>query len=137
MATTGLYDKYAEKAGKADVDLVNHRIVAALLDLTPGYVVDLAADEFLSELPALTVVASLVMTGKSVATKGAFSADASTFPNVATGTSVGALLIYRDTGFENSSPLIHYDDAAAGLPIVGDGDNVAIQWPSPIFKLKA
>jgi len=137
MATTAVYDKYAEKAGKADVDLVNHRIVAALLDLSKGYAVDIAADEYLADLPAGTVLASLVLTGKTVGAKGAFSADASTFPSVAAGESVGAILIYRDTGFVNDSALIYYSDDSVGLPITGDGDDVVIQWPSPIFKLKA
>lgn len=137
MATTGIYDLYAEKVVKADLDWINHRIIAVLLDLTPGYSVNLASDEFLSELPANTVVASLVLTGKSAGAKGACLADPSTFPNVAAATKVGAALIYRDTGFENSSPLIYYTDDSTGLPIVGNGDNVAIQWPSPIFQLKA
>lgn len=134
MATTGLYQRSVGDYGKGDIDLVNDRIVAALLDVT-NYTVNLTTDEFLSDLPANTVVASVVLTGKSVTGRLDFDADDTTFPDVATATKVQAALLYRDTGFENSSQLIYYDDDATGLPITGDGDDVVITWPDPIFKM--
>ncbi len=136
MATTGLYDNGLKALGGADIDLINHRLVAVLVDLSKGYVVDLANDEFLSNLPANSLVASIPLSGRSVGSKCAFRAGDSTFPNVAVGLSVGAGLIYRDTGFVNSSSLIYYTDDATGLPITGDGDDVVFRWPDPIFKLK-
>lgn len=137
MATTGLYDKSLKAIGGADIDLINHRLVAVLIDLSQGYAVDLAADEFLTDLPADSVVASVPLTGKSVGDKCAFDADDTTFPDITSGLVVGAAFIYRDTGFDNSSPLIYYTDNAAGLPVTGDGDDVVFRWPTPIFKLKA
>lgn len=134
MATTGVYDKALQAFGGADIDLVNHRLVAVLIDLSAGYSVDRANDQFLSDLPANSVVASVPVTGKSVGPKLAFDADDVTFPNVASGVSGGAVLIYRDTGFANSSPLIYYTDNATGLPVTGNGDDVVIRWPDPIFK---
>jgi hypothetical protein len=134
MSTRGVYDHALGAFGGADIDLVNHRIVAAALDLSAGYSVDLAADEYLTDIPAGSVVSSVPLTGKSVGDGLAFDADDVTFASVAAGVTVGAIVLYRDTGFANSSPLIYYTDAAAGLPAVGDGDDVVVLWPTPIFS---
>lgn len=134
MSVQGVYASALESFGRADIDLVNHRVVAAALDLSAGYGVDLAGDEYLTDIPAGSVVASVPLTGKSVGAGLAFDADDVTFATVAAGVTVGAVVLYRDTGFANSSPLIYYTDAAAGLPVIGDGDDVVVLWPMPIFS---
>lgn len=132
MSATGLYLKYEQASRKADVDLLNHRISAALVDLTKGYLVDLEDDEFLDDLPADSIISLSVLTGKSVGTDGSFEADDSVFVAEAN-CIIGAILLVHDTGLEASSRLLYYDDQAAGLPLVTSGSDVVVKWPTPIF----
>lgn len=134
MATTALYARSRSKSWAGDIDLINDRIVAALLDIT-SYTVDIADDEFLSDLPSGVVVATQVLTGKTLGVAGDFYADDSVFPAVATGTAIGAILLYKDTGFAADSRLLYYDDQATNLPAVGDDSDVTVSWPDPIFQI--
>ena len=134
MATTALYARSRSKSWGGDIDLLNDRIIAALLDIT-SYTVNIATDEFLSDLPSGAVVASVVLTGKSLGTAGDFYADDAVFPAVPDGTKIGAILLYKDTGFAADRRLIYYDDQATNLPATGDGTDVTVSWPDPIFQI--
>ena len=55
-----------------------------------------------------------------------------------TGDPSEALLIYKDTGTEATSPLIAYIDTATGLPVTPNGGNITVTWDNgtnKIFKL--
>lgn len=133
MATTALYNRSRSRSWGGDIDLLNDRIIAALVDLTT-YTVNIANDEFLSDLPSGAVVATQLLTGKSLGIVEDFRADDAVFPAVADGTAIGAIIIYQDTGADVSSRLIYYDDQATGLPATGDGTDVTVTWPDPIFQ---
>jgi hypothetical protein len=132
----GLYDKGRDKFSLADIDWVNDTVRAVLVD-TSVYTVDLVNDEYLSDVPQSARIATVTLTGKSTAA-GVVDANDTTFPNVTTGAAVGAVVIFKDIGIDNGSPLVHYNSEAAGLPITGDGDDVVIRWDDgtdKIFKL--
>lgn len=102
-----------------------------------GYLRDLAAHEFLSDIPASArVKTSGALTGKT-STDGVADADDVTIPSV-TGSTVTQLVLYKDTGTEGTSRLIGNIDTAMGLPFVPNGTNVVVQWANgtnKIFKL--
>lgn len=131
-----LYDKARQKflAGELDWDADTIKVV--LVD-TATYTVDLASDEFLSAIPADERVAtSSALTNKST-TAGVADADDITFSEVM-GDPCEALVIFKDTGDPDTSPLIAYIDVATGLPVTPNGGDINVTWdsgPNKIFKL--
>lgn len=103
----------------------------------------LAAQVFVADFTSVIVVRSGAFTTKED-TNGAASADNVTFASVTTGmlpsgaTSVGAIVIYKDTGTDSTSPCIAWIDSATGLPIVPNGGDIIVTWDTganKIFKL--
>ena len=64
---------------------------------------------------------------------GAADAADCTFTSV-TGSSIEAIVIYKDTGTEATSPLIAYIDTATGLPITPNGGDIIVTWDSFAFE---
>jgi hypothetical protein len=115
------------------------------IDLT-AYTPDFAADEFLSDIPAAARVgnaggntdadAPALVTGDLPA--GVCDANDVTFTAVPAGNELGALVIYKSTGVEGTSPLVAYVDTATGLPVTPNGGDITVQWDNganKIFKL--
>jgi hypothetical protein len=70
-------------------------------------------------------------------TDGVADADDVTFPGL-TGAQLEAVVIYKDTGAEGTSPLIAYFDSGVGLPLTPNSGNVPLIWDngsSKIFRL--
>lgn len=115
------------------VDLIDDTIKIALID-TGTYTYS-AAHEFW-----ISASSSLVGSAQTLVTKtvsgGVFDAADVTFPTVS-GASIEALIIYKDTGAPNTSPLILYIDVvASGLPLTPSGGNITATFnASGIFAL--
>lgn len=129
-----LYDTGRNAFLTGDVDWLVDTIEVQLVD-TADYVVDLAAHDFLADVPAAARVGTAVaLTGKTAVAGVADAADV-TIPGV-TGDQSEALVIYKDTGVEGTSQLIAYIDTATGLPVTPNGADITITWnASGIFKL--
>ena len=131
-----LYDKGRQKFLEGAVAWLTDDIRCALVDLA-DYTPDLAADEFLSDIPGAAIVAtSGALTGKTSA-DGVADADDVTFPTVS-GDQSEALVLYKWTGNAATSPLIARIDTATGLPVTPSGGNINVVWdngPNKIFKL--
>ena len=137
-----LYPKYKEKllnpgtlgssSGTA-VDLVDDTIKIALVDT--GVYTYSTTHEFYSSASSAVIGTSQTLTSKTV-TDGTFDAADVTFTSV-TGSSVEALIVYKDTGTASTSPLICYVDvAASGLPVTPNGGNITVTFnASGIFSL--
>ncbi len=131
-----LYDYGREGflAGDIDWDLDNIKVM--LVDAA-DYVVNLATNQFLSDVPALARTAiSANLTAKTTAGGVADAADV-TLTSV-TGDPSEALVFYQDTGVETTSRLIAYIDTATGLPVTPNGGNIDLVWDNganKIFKL--
>lgn len=68
---------------------------------------------------------------------GVFSADPVTFSAVS-GTSVGAIVIYIDTGNPATSPLVAYlDTGITGLPVTPNGGDIVVTWDTGANKIFA
>lgn len=143
---SALYDKARNRFLTGDLDWLNDTVRAFLVDLA-DYSPDLAADEFLSDVPAAARVGGaaggtgrtdgVALTGKT-AVVGVADADNLTFSAV-TGDVCEAVLLYVDDGVaESSSPLLAFIDTATGLPVTPTGDDVVMSWDDgadKIFKL--
>ncbi len=131
-----LYDKGRQKFLEGAIDWLTDDIRAVLVD-SADYTADLAAHEFLSDVPVgARVATSGNFTGKT-STAGVADAADVTFTAV-TGDPSEVLLIYKWTGSDATSPLIARIDTATGLPVTPNGGNINVVWdngPNKIFKL--
>jgi hypothetical protein len=131
-----LYDKGRQGFLEGAIDWDTDVVKAVLIDAA-DYTVNLAAHQFLSDIPAAARVAgSAALTGKTVA-NGVADADDLTFPAVS-GDPAEALVLYQDTGAEGNSRLIAYIDTATGLPVTPNGGDINVAWDNganKIFKL--
>jgi len=134
--TNAIYTKAKEQMLQAGIDLINTPVKAILVD-TLNYSVNLATHVNLTDVGEVARTAiSPVLTNK-VVTDGIFDADNVTFPEV-TGNQSEAIILYLETGLEETSLLIAYIDTATGLPITPNGGDIVIQWDdgaNKIFKL--
>lgn len=130
--TNSLYDFGRESFAKADIDWPDDTIKAVLVD-TDDYTVDLAADQYLDDVPAGARVATATLQNPTC-TDGILDADDLTFASVS-GDQSEALVIYKDTGVEGTSILIAYVDTATGLPITPDGNNIIVAWDAGSDKI--
>lgn len=132
---SALYGKGREKFLNGDIDWAVDDIKVSLID-TGTYTVDIDVDEFHSDLSG--IVATSANLASKTSTLGVADAADVTFTAVS-GSSVEAIVIWKDTGVSGTSPLIAYiDSASAGLPVTPNGGNITITWDSganKIFKL--
>jgi hypothetical protein len=135
MANT-LYDKGRERFLTANLNWSSDTIKAILVD-TGAYTANFTTHEFLSDVSAGARIAGPVTLGSKTTTGGAADAADITFSAVS-GTSIEAIILYKDTGAEGTSPLIAYIDTATGLPITPNGGDIIVTWDNgtnKIFKL--
>ena len=131
-----IYDLGREKFLNGDIDWTNDDIKLVLID-TADYTVDLANDEFHSDITGAGIVATSGNLSGKTSVIGVADADDVTLTSV-TGDECEALVIYKDTGVSSTSPLIAYVDTATGLPITPSGSDITIVWDAgsnKIFKL--
>lgn len=126
------YPLGAEKLLGADIDFSANTIKVALLP--SSYVYD-PAHEFLDDIAAIVGTAQ-TLTGKSVA-GGVFDAADPSFGAIAAGSTIGSLLVYKDTGTAGTSPLLLHltADYAVGLPLATNGFGVSHQWSNGAAKI--
>lgn len=137
MANT-LYDKGRQRFLEAQLNWLTDNYKVLLVD-TGAYTPNFSTHEFLSDIPTSARVGTtsgVALTSKTT-TGGAADAADITFSSV-TGASIEALVIYKDTGTEGTSPLVAYIDTATGLPITPNGGDIIVTWDNganKIFKL--
>jgi len=125
-----LYPNGKENLLNGVIDLVEDTIKVAMID-TGTYTYS-ATHEFYDDLSGV-VDTPVALTTKST-TDGVFDADDATFSE-ATGDTVEALVIYKDTGTPSTSPLIAYIDSGTNLPVTPNGGDITIQWSSESSKI--
>ena len=131
-----LFDKARQRFLEGQFNWNTDTIKAVLVD-TGTYTVNLSAHEFLSDIgTGARITTSGAFTGKATV-GGAADANDVTFTSV-TGASIEAIVLYKDTGTDATSPLIAFIDTATGLPITPNGGDIIVTWDNganKIFKL--
>ena len=135
-----LYDKARNGFLKGDISWKDggDTFRAYLVDLEGGigYTPDLAADEFLSDIPAAALVAFIAL-APADPVAGVADAPDVTFLAV-TGAVCEAIVIVKWVTEAADSPLIAYIDTATGLPVTPNGGDIQVVWDAganKIFKL--
>lgn len=113
-------------------------IKAVLVNITSGhYTVNLATDQFLTSIASGDRIATSSAFASKTSTAGVADAADITWSAVS-GATVGAVVIYKDTGSAATSPLIAYLDTITGIPLTPSGADITIAWDNTankIFKL--
>lgn len=133
-----LYGKGRQKFAQGDIHWKasgGDTIKVILVDAA-DYTLQIDTHEFLSDVPVAARVAIAQLTLLDPAL-GVCDGQDVTFPAVS-GDQSEALIIYKDTGVEGTSPLVAYIDQATGLPVTPNGGDITVQWDNganKIFKL--
>lgn len=131
-----LFDKGRQRFLEGQLNWLTDTVKCLLVD-TGTYTPNLTAHEFLSDVASVSRITTPVTLTSKTTTGGAADAADVTFSSVS-GPSIEAILIYKDTGTEATSPLIALIDTATGLPITPNGGDIIVTWdngPNKIFKL--
>lgn len=118
--------------GANQVDFDTDDIRAILVD-TAAYTVDLTNHDFLDDIPGGARIATVALTGESVA-GATFDANDAVFASVS-GATCEAVVLYKHTGTESTSRLIAYIDTATGLPVTPNGADITVQWDNGANKI--
>lgn len=117
------------------IDLDTDTIKVALVNIATDYTYS-AAHQFLSSVTTYAGTTAQTLTSVTV-TNGVFNAAGATFTAVAVsaGKTVGALVIYKDTGTAATSPLVAYIDGFTA--VTPNGGNITITWDTGVSKIFA
>lgn len=132
MANT-LYDSARQMFLEAQIHWLNDTIKVLLVD-TGAYTPQTAVHQYLADVGVSSRIAGPVTLVSKSTTGGAADAADITFPSVS-GNSIEAIIIYKDTGAENTSPLIAFIDTATGLPITPNGGDIIVVWDNGTNKI--
>ncbi len=132
---SALYDKGRQGFLDGSIDWDTDTIKAILVN--SGYAVNLATNQFLSDIIAGNRNSAAVTLANKTVTDGVADADDTTLVATAAVSTI-AVVLYKDTGVEATSRLIAYIDTG-GFPFTPSaGQSVPIVWASTanrIFKL--
>ncbi len=132
MANT-LYDYARQRFLEAQINWMSDNIKVILVD-TGSYTPNTASHQYLSDVSGSARIAGPVILTSKATTGGAADAADCTFTAVS-GASIEAIVIYKDTGTESTSPLIAYIDTATGLPITPNGGDIIVTWDNGTNKI--
>jgi hypothetical protein len=129
---SALFDKGREAFLAGDIDYPSDTIKIVAVD-TSDYTVDLAAHDFLDDIPSGARIATATLAGKT-ATSGVADCSDITLTAVS-GDAISAAVVYKDTGSEATSPLIAYIELG---PVTPNGMDITLlvdDGPDKLFKL--
>ncbi len=125
MANT-LYDYCRQRFLESQINWMTDTIKVILVS-TSAYTPQTAVHQYLADIPVSARIAGPVTLTAKATTGGAADAADCTFTSVS-GATINAIVIYKDTGTEATSPLIAYIDTATGLPISPNGGDIIVTW---------
>jgi hypothetical protein len=133
FVANALYSKFKQKLMEGSINMSSDTIKVVLVDAADYTFSD--THEFLSSVAAGARVGTPQTLGSKSVTNGVFDAAAVNFGNT-TGDVCEAILIYKDTGNESTSPLIAYiDTGVTGLPVTPGGGPITITWDTGANKI--
>ena len=132
MANT-LYDYCRQRFLEAQINWMTDTVKVILVS-TSAYTPQTAVHQYLADIPVSARIAGPVTLTAKATTGGAADAADCTFTSVS-GATINAIVIYKDTGTEATSPLIAYIDTATGLPITPNGGDIIATWDNGVNKI--
>lgn len=127
---SALYPSFKKALLDGGINMLSDTIKCVLID-TADYTYN-ASHQFLSSVPSAARVGTAQTLANKSTTGGVFDADDAVVPSV-TGDPTEAVLIYKDTSNEATSPLIAYIEGS----VTPNGGNITIQWDNGANKIFA
>lgn len=118
-------------AGSSPASPVVKALLVDLADYTYS-----AAHEFLSDVPSGARESTSAALGSKTFTDGVFDAADTVFA-AETGDVSEAIIYFIDTGSAATSRLVYFDDAAGGLPITPNGQDINVVFDNGANKIFA
>lgn len=134
MANT-LYDLGRESFLKGEISWSSDNIKVLLID-TGAYTFS-QSHQYHADVAGASIIATSGNLAGKTTTAGVADASDLTITAVS-GTSIEAIIIYKDSGVSGTSRLIAYIDTATGLAFTPSGGDVILVWDNganKIFKL--
>ena len=134
MANT-LYNIAREKFLTGNMDWSSDTFKVALVHVATGAYTFSATHTSLGNIGANTINGSggaQTLISKTFADGAAGAANA-TFTSVPVGSTIEAIVIYRDEGA--TTTLVAYIDTATGLPITPNGGDIIVTWDTGVNKI--
>ena len=128
-----LYTKGKQALIAADIDLDLDDIRVVLVD-GADYTPNLAAHDFLDDIPAAGRVAVSGALASKTVTDGVFDAADIVIAAV-TGDQFEYLVLYKHTGSDATARLLLLIDTATGLPCTPNGSDITISWANGTAKI--
>lgn len=128
------YEKSMQKFGLGTLSWTSGGTDLRCAAILATHTEDLVNDEFWSDISADVVGSPVEITNPSVASDGVFDGDDITFATLS-GSEVGSLVIYRNTGTPSTSSLIMWIDDMSGLPFTPNGTDVNVAWNNGSDKI--
>lgn len=125
-----IYPKGGEKMLSGAINFATDAIKAVSLPSSYTYNV---AHEFLADIGTV-LGAAVALAGKSV-TDGAFDANDIDLGTFAAGSTLGSILLFKDTGSAASSPVLARLTDITGFPLSASGTNVSVRWSDGSTKI--
>lgn len=132
MANT-FYGKMFDVIGSQPIDLLTANIKAILVSNT--YTPNFSTDDFLNDIPGGAILSTSPNLSTKTLTLGVFDADDVTFTAVTGGSTGTYVVLYKDTGTAATSSLICAFDTGVNFPILTNGGDIVVQWPSSAGKI--
>ena len=132
MANT-LYDYCRQRFLESQINWMTDTVKVILVS-TSAYTPQTAVHQYLADISNSARIAGPVTLTAKATTGGAADAADCTFTSVS-GATINAIVIYKDTGTEATSPLIAYIDTATGLPITPNGGDIIVTWDNGVNKI--
>lgn len=141
--SNALYDNYLNlilgsgSAAHTFCDMDSDTIKVLLVD-SADYTPNLATHQDHADVTGAGIVSTATLASKTAGTVGAgvFDAADTTFTSVS-GDQSELLVIYKDSGTSNTSPLVaKFDTFSSGMPVTPNGGDIIVTWnASGIFKI--
>ncbi|GCE89054.1 hypothetical protein MSKU15_0655 [Komagataeibacter diospyri] len=123
---SGFYTNFKALLGSAQCNLTDTTFKVAAF--SGSFVFD-PSNVYLSEINANQLGSGIPLQDPAIV-DGFLTGTTNDFYDVSNGDVISVLVYYRETGDPKTSPLIGYDDGAAGLPYTSDGTNIKCGWPN-------
>jgi len=129
------YTKGLQKIQSGEINLQSDNLRVALVQIASAgrYTPDLSNDEFYNQIPASSqpdipeLLQDQNFDGTKLTARNIFFDTVPPLPTNST-YQIGAIVIYKDSGDSNSSPLIAFSSNASGLPWASRNTDVLIDW---------
>lgn len=132
MANT-LYDNARKMFLEGQLNWLTDDIKVQMVD-TGSYTPNFSTHLYLADIGVGARIGPSALLTSKATTGGAADAADATLSSVS-GASIEAIVLYKDTGVEGTSPLIAYIDTATGLPITPNGGDIIITWDNGTNKI--